>query len=81
MNYDKANVYHHIGIYLYKTKVLEKIVSLNQTEQEKKMRLEQLRAMENNVKIYSALSNFCPIGVDTKEDYEEVKNLLETKNN
>ena len=81
MNYDKTNVYHHIGIYLYKTKVLEKIVSLNQTEQEKKMRLEQLRAMENNVKIYSALSNFCPIGVDTKEDYEEVKNLLETKNN
>ena len=44
------------------------------------MRLEQLRAMENNVKIYSAFSKFCPIGVDTKEDYEKVKNLLETKN-
>ncbi len=78
--FDKVNVYHHIGIYLYKTKILEKIVSLKQSEKEKNLRLEQLRAMENNVNIYSALSKFSPIGVDTKEDYEKVKNLLETKN-
>ena len=79
-SYEKANIYHHIGIYLYKTNVLKKIVSLKQTEKEKKLRLEQLRALENNVKIYSALAKFSPIGIDTKEDYEKVKNLLETKN-
>ena len=79
-NDDLNNVYHHIGIYLYKVEVLEKIVSMDQTKREKHLKLEQLRALENNIEIHVNLSKFSPIGIDTKEDYYRVKNLLERKN-
>jgi len=77
---DKANIYHHIGIYLYKVSTLEKIISLKQTINEKSLRLEQLRALENNIDISLVLSESYPIGIDTQEDYIKVKKLLETKN-
>ena len=77
---DKANIYHHIGIYLYKVSTLEKITSLKQTINEKSLRLEQLRALENNIDISLVLSESYPIGIDTQEDYIKVKKLLETKN-
>ena len=73
-------VYHHIGIYLYKVSTLEKITYLNQTINEKSLRLEQLRALENNIDISLVLSESYPIGIDTQEDYIKVKKLLETKN-
>ena len=60
--------------------VLKKIISLNQTEDEIKNRLEQLRAMNNNISIDVVLSKNSPIGIDSMEDYKKVKNLLETKN-
>ncbi len=77
---NKKNVYHHIGIYLYKVSILKKITSLNQTENEKIKRLEQLRALENNIDINLVLAKSSPIGIDTIEDYRRAKNLLETKN-
>ena len=79
-NSDKENVFHHVGTYQYKISILEKIISLKQTDNEKKLRLEQLRALENNINIDVVLAKSPSIGVDTKEDYEKVKNLLETKN-
>tara|TARA_Y100001970_G_scaffold198375_1_gene241363 strand:- start:18217 stop:18957 length:741 start_codon:yes stop_codon:yes gene_type:complete len=79
-SHSKKNIYHHIGIYLYKITVLEKITSLEQTSNEKNQRLEQLRALENNIDISLILSMSSPIGIDTLEDYNKVKKLLETKN-
>lgn len=79
-NSDKKNLYHHIGIYLYKINTLNKLVSTNQTQREKIFRLEQLRALDNNMEIFVTLAKSSPIGVDTKEDFIKVKNLLETKN-
>ena len=73
------NVYHHIGIYIYKVKVLEKFVKLEQSKNEIKNRLEQLRALENNLKINVALAQSSPIGVDTKEDYLAIKKIMEYK--
>ena len=73
------NVYHHIGIYIYKVSVLEKFVSLKQTPNEIKLKLEQLRALENNIKIDVVFANSIPVGVDTKEDYLEIKKLMEYK--
>jgi len=73
------NIYHHIGIYLYKTSVLEKFVSLDQTSNEKKNKLEQLRALDNNLKINVALAKSSPIGVDTEEDYIDIKKIMEYK--
>ena len=73
------NIYHHIGIYIYKVSIIEKFVSLKQSLNETNLRLEQLRALENNIKIDVVLANSIPIGVDTHEDYLEIKKLMEYK--
>tara|TARA_Y100000741_G_scaffold319690_1_gene267791 strand:- start:156 stop:893 length:738 start_codon:yes stop_codon:yes gene_type:complete len=72
-----TNIYHHIGVYAFKPKILKKIISLKQTKNEIANRLEQLRAMENRIKINVALAKISPIGVDTMEDYLALKKLLE----
>ena len=76
---NNQNIYHHIGMYAYKVKVLEKIVNLNQTKNEIKNRLEQLRALDYDIKINVALAKSSPIGVDTKEDYLAIKKIMEYK--
>jgi len=76
---NNKNIYHHIGIYAYKVEILEKFVSLSQTKNELKNRLEQLRALDNNLKINTALAKSSPIGVDTQEDYLAIKKIMEYK--
>ena len=76
---ENSNIYHHIGIYCYKVSVLEKLINLNQTKNEIKNHLEQLRALDNNIKINVALAESSPIGVDTKEDYLALKKIMEYK--
>jgi len=78
-NNDKKNIYQHIGIYIYKPSVLKKFVQLQQTKSEKRERLEQLRALQNNIEIDVVFANSKPIGVDTKKDYIEIKKLIEYK--
>ena len=73
------NIYHHIGIYCYSTETLEKFVQLNQTKNEMEQRLEQLRALDNSIKINVALAKSPPIGVDTEEDYMALKKIMEYK--
>lgn len=75
-----CNIYHHIGIYIYKLEVLKKINYLKQTIKEKGLKLEQLRPLENNIPINIVLAKNTPISVDTKKDYYLVKKLLEKKN-
>jgi len=76
---DNKNIYHHIGIYSYKTSILEKFVRLNQTKNEKENKLEQLRALDNKLKINVALAKSSPVGVDTQEDYLAIKKIMEYK--
>ena len=52
---------------------------LDQTKSEKQNKLEQLRALDNNLKINVALAKSSPIGVDTKEDYLAIKKIMEYK--
>ncbi|MDA9769337.1 3-deoxy-manno-octulosonate cytidylyltransferase [Candidatus Pelagibacter sp.] len=73
------NIYHHIGIYSYKTNILKKFISLEQTVNEKENKLEQLRALDNKLKINVALAKSSPIGVDTQEDYLAIKKIMEYK--
>ena len=73
------NIYNHIGIYCYSTETLDKFVKLSQSQNEIKFRLEQLRALDNNIKINVALANSSPIGVDTEEDYIALKKIMEYK--
>ena len=58
---------------------MEKFVNLKQTVNEIKNRLEQLRAIDNSIKINVALAESSPIGVDTKEDYLALKKIMEYK--
>tara|TARA_B110000196_G_scaffold252201_1_gene221738 strand:- start:1160 stop:1900 length:741 start_codon:yes stop_codon:yes gene_type:complete len=76
---NNKNIYHHIGIYAYNIKTLEKFIKLSQTKNEISNRLEQLRALDNNLKINVALAKSSRIGVDTEEDYLAIKNIMEYK--
>lgn len=73
---DAADFYHHIGIYAYKKSALEKFVKLAPSMLEKRESLEQLRALENNMKIFVKIVDAHPLSVDTKEDLEIVRNLI-----
>ena len=79
LSLSNQNIYHHIGIYSYKVSALEKFINLDQTINERKNRLEQLRALDNNLKINVALAKYSPIGVDTEEDYLAIKKIMEYK--
>jgi len=76
---NNKNIYHHIGIYSYRVNTLKKFVKLDQTDKEKKNKLEQLRALDNKLKINVALAKSSPIGVDTEEDYLAIKKIMEYK--
>ena len=75
----KDNIYHHIGIYCYSKETLEKFVTLNQSKNEIQNRLEQLRALDNHIKINVSLAKSSPIGIDTEEDYLALKKIMEYK--
>ena len=72
-------IYHHLGIYCYQKETLKNFVSFNQSSNEIKNRLEQLRAIDNNIKIKVALAKSSPIGVDTEEDLIAIKKIMEYK--
>ena len=78
-NKNLINVYHHIGIYQFKVSALEKFVKLSQSLNEKKNKLEQLRAIENNIQISVMLGESQYSGVDTREDYLAIKKIMEYK--
>tara|TARA_B100001094_G_C17994879_1_gene702140 strand:- start:167 stop:904 length:738 start_codon:yes stop_codon:yes gene_type:complete len=75
----RDNIYHHLGIYCYELDVLKKFVSFKQTENEIRYKLEQLRALDNNIKVHVGLAKSSPIGVDTQEDFVAIKKIMEYK--
>jgi len=77
--YSKENsgdYFHHIGIYAYKTKALERFVSLKPSALEQRESLEQLRALENGMKIIVKLVDAHPLSVDTQDDLEVVTKII-----
>ena len=71
------NIYYHLGIYCYQLETLKNFVSYDQSHNEIKNKLEQLRALDNNIKINVALAKSSPIGVDTQEDFVAIKKIME----
>ena len=71
--------YHHIGIYGFTNKALIKYVNLKRSKLELERDLEQMRALENNMKIHVGLVNSIPLSVDTEEDLQEIKKNMENK--
>ena len=69
--------YHHIGIYGYQRDALEKFVNLPPSTLEKREKLEQLRALEDGMTIRLACVDTIPLGVDTQEDLEKARKILQ----
>jgi 3-deoxy-manno-octulosonate cytidylyltransferase (CMP-KDO synthetase) len=72
-----ANYRKHSGLYAYRTSFLRKFARLEPSPLERLEALEQLRALENGYKIRVVRVDHRSIGVDTRQDYERVKRLIE----
>lgn len=77
--YGEGPLYHHIGIYGYRRPALERFVSLRPSPLELRERLEQLRALEDGMRIDVAVVDTVPLGVDTPEDLERARAHLAAK--
>tara|TARA_X000001036_G_scaffold436464_1_gene479659 strand:- start:899 stop:1636 length:738 start_codon:yes stop_codon:yes gene_type:complete len=71
------NFYHHVGIYAFTDKALVRYVSCERSRLELERKLEQLRALENNMSIHVGFINTSPLSVDTKKDLTEVRKIME----
>ncbi len=69
-------LYHHIGLYTFRRAALDRFIALPPSSLEKRERLEQLRAIEDGMRIDVALVDTVPLGVDTPADLEKARELL-----
>lgn len=69
-------LYHHIGIYAYRRFALERFIDLRPSVLEQREKLEQLRALEGNMRIDVAVVDTVPLGVDTPADLEKARKLI-----
>ncbi len=70
----KNDYYKHIGIYAYSKEIINSIVALPMSNLEKAESLEQLRWIENGYSIYTEITNFESVAVDTPEDLKKIIN-------
>ena len=79
---EDMSVYLHWGIYAYRREVLEKFVALPAGKLENCEKLEQLRALENDISIQVLITDMESVGVDTPEDLvrAEAKLIEKLKN-
>jgi 3-deoxy-manno-octulosonate cytidylyltransferase (CMP-KDO synthetase) len=68
--------YHHIGLYAYRRRALERFVALPPSPLERQEKLEQLRALEAGMRIDITLVGTVPRGVDTPADLETTRRIL-----
>lgn len=69
-------LYHHFGMYAYRRAALERFVSLKPSPLEKREQLEQLRALEDGMRIDVTVVDTVPAEVNTPEDLEFVRGLF-----
>ena len=69
-------LYHHFGMYAYRRSALERFVALAPSPLEKREQLEQLRALEDGMRIDVTIVDSVPVEVNTPADLELVRGLL-----
>lgn len=74
----EISAYKHIGIYGYRKEALMRLSGMKPSPLEEIERLEQLRALENGMRIKVKETFFETIGVDTPEDLERAEKWLNT---
>jgi 3-deoxy-manno-octulosonate cytidylyltransferase (CMP-KDO synthetase) len=87
-NFDRiqrAEIYKHIGLYVYRRESLLKFTELKPTDLEQAEKLEQLRMLENGFKVKVVVTEFESLSIDTQEDLERARvyyiRYLKMKNN
>ena len=76
---EETEVYRHWGIYAYRRETLAKFVSLPEGRLERCEKLEQLRALENGIRIKVIRTSFESIGIDTPDDLVRAQEFLAHK--
>ena len=74
--YGQGPLYHHIGLYAWRRSALERFVRLAPSTLERRESLEQLRALEDGMRIDVAIVDSVPLGVDTPADLERARQIL-----
>lgn len=72
----KDTFYKHIGLYVYRTDFLKTFVQMPESQLENCEKLEQLRILENGYRIKCVLTDYETISVDTPEDLDKIKILI-----
>lgn len=76
----KHTYFQHIGLYAYRADILKKITKLPPGRLESAESLEQLRWLENGMRIKAIRTQFESYGIDTPEDLQKVLKLGLLKN-
>ncbi|WP_461343104.1 3-deoxy-manno-octulosonate cytidylyltransferase [Brevundimonas sp. GN22] len=71
--YGDAPVWHHIGIYGYRREALTRFCAAPPSPLEKREKLEQLRALEMGMTIWTGIIDEAPVSVDNAEDLEAAR--------
>ena len=66
-------IFRHIGIYAFKTPILEKFIQLPPSNREKEKKLEQMRALDNEIPIHTIITDYKGRGVDKIEDIKRLE--------
>jgi 3-deoxy-manno-octulosonate cytidylyltransferase (CMP-KDO synthetase) len=69
-------LYHHVGLYAYRRRALDRFVALPQSPLELREKLEQLRALEDGMRIDAMIIDHVPRGVDTPPDLDRARAFL-----
>lgn len=77
--YGDGPLYHHVGLYAYRRRALDRFVSLPQSPLELREKLEQLRALEDGMRIDAMIIDNVPRGVDTPPDLDRARAFLTSK--
>ena len=75
-----ADIYKHIGLYVYRRETLLKFTTLKPTDLEQIEKLEQLRFLENGFKMKIVVTEYDSLSVDTPRDLELARRFLERQN-
>ncbi|ACA16117.1 3-deoxy-D-manno-octulosonate cytidylyltransferase [Methylobacterium sp. 4-46] len=69
-------LHHHIGLYAYRRRALERFVALGPSPLEQREKLEQLRALEAGMRIDATIVDDVPLGVDTPHDLDRARAVM-----
>ena len=68
-------LYHHVGLYAYRRQALARFVEIGPSTLERREKLEQLRALEDGMRIDAEIVDAVPLGVDGPDDLEHARRL------